>query len=577
MPARTKWREPQTNSIDLVRSLGRHRDPLLEAERLFADARKQEKRDQASCVEGYLQVALLTWPAAVMSANEEHPEQNSGAMLYASAVTRFVAAAQRFGYLDLHGGVNLNSASGAFQVPIAFHGFLQPPEEFGRFLPVGDYESNEILNRHAWSGLGATHIVEQTNSTRPFTRAKQYFAATALLRPSPPDSDVPAVLELYNPLRMQSTAIDTAEVPIAGDITAPGAYLLSLKSNANLTGFLQPGAHDSGSGLFTLEPYQRGKIPIVFVHGLLSEPTTWMNAANEIKAKPALRERYQIWCFEYPTGEPFLRRASVLRRQLYEARAAFDPDGTDPAFDKMILVGHSMGGLVSKMQITTSEDFLWNSVANQPFDQVEMDEKTRASLAESFFFEPVPFVEKVVYIGTPHAGSPWAKRPVGQLGAALVKVRPELESRHAELMARNPGVFTKEASKRFPTSIDLLRTDSPLLQATLRLEKSPRVRCYTIAGDYRRMLGAGSSDGVVPVYSALSTDSIQSSVVRARHTKLHQTDECLWELMYLISSSYDPIEELPLGEIEGTGQGRERTAPPEEFIFPKVISSAPLF
>src|SRR6185437_8867600 len=110
----------------------------------------------------------------------------------------------------------------------------------------------------------------------------------------------------------------------------------------------------SRAQLVMLAPYQPGKIPVVFVHGLLSDPTTWITLGNSLNSQPWFRERYQVWAFRYPSGVPFLISAATLRRELNAAIAASPGAAEDPAVSQMVLIGHSMGGLISKLQVTDS-------------------------------------------------------------------------------------------------------------------------------------------------------------------------------------------------------------------------------
>ena len=113
------------------------------------------------------------------------------------------------------------------------------------------------------------------------------------------------------------------------------------------------------TGLSLLRPYTRGQIPVVFIHGLWSNPWSWDRMIAELEADPSLADRYQFWTFGYSTGDPIPYSASLLRRDLDEVRRKFDPDGSDAAFDRMVLVGHSMGGLLTKMMVQESGTRLW--------------------------------------------------------------------------------------------------------------------------------------------------------------------------------------------------------------------------
>ena len=58
------------------------------------------------------------------------------------------------------------------------------------------------------------------------------------------------------------------------------------------------------TGLSLLRPYQRGKTPVVFVHGLWANPWSWSRMIESLEADAALRDRYQFWTFGYSTGDP---------------------------------------------------------------------------------------------------------------------------------------------------------------------------------------------------------------------------------------------------------------------------------
>src|SRR5262249_40669149 len=164
-----------------------------------------------------------------------------------------------------------------------------------------------------------------------------------------------------------------------------------------------------------------GKIPVVMVHGLLSSPLTWTPLFNDLRADPALRERYQCWFYLYPTGNPYLETAADLRLALARLRHELDPHGRDPALDRMVVVGHSMGGLVSKLLTQDSGDDFWDLVSPQPFAGLKAHPDTRAELQRIFYFQRLPYVERVVFLGTPHHGSKLAPSPPARLAARFIQ------------------------------------------------------------------------------------------------------------------------------------------------------------
>src|SRR5262249_43605628 len=166
------------------------------------------------------------------------------------------------------------------------------------------------------------------------------------------------------------------------------------------------------AGLHTLEPYQPGRIPVVLVHGLLGTPITWAPLVNDLQADPVLRRRFQLWVYFYPTGNPYLLTAADLRGELAKMRKTLDPEGKDPALDDMVLVGHSMGGLVSRLMTVDGGDDFWRLVSGAAFDDLRLQPGTRAELRNTFYFERQPFITRAIFLGTPHRGSKLSPSPV---------------------------------------------------------------------------------------------------------------------------------------------------------------------
>ncbi len=283
-----------------------------------------------------------------------------------------------------------------------------------------------------------------------------------------------------------------------------------------------------------LEPYQKKKIPVIFIHGLLSDPFTWVEMVNELLVHPGFMDHYQIWAFEYSTGNSFLRSAKGLRDQLIEARQAYDPFGSDPQFSNMILVGHSMGGLVAKLQVTSSGDQLWDSIANRPLDELRVSEEYREEMRKLFFFEPSPDVDRVVFMATPHRGSRIASGPIGRLSSLLVEM-PEDQTRKHDLIVRcNPGVFSKELRDRVPTSVDMLNPHSKLLQTIACLPAAEQVTMHSIVGNACCTFLQGKSDGIVPMSSAYEPRAVSEKVIKTTHSGVKGNPEAIKEVLYIL-------------------------------------------
>ena len=93
---------------------------------------------------------------------------------------------------------------------------------------------------------------------------------------------------------------------------------------------------DVGPGIFFLEPYEPERTPVLFVHGIDGSPRAFAPMIESLD-----RLRFQPWVFAYASGLPIGANAEYLRDALTQLSFTHD-------FDRLYLVAHSMGGLVSR-------------------------------------------------------------------------------------------------------------------------------------------------------------------------------------------------------------------------------------
>jgi pimeloyl-ACP methyl ester carboxylesterase len=278
-------------------------------------------------------------------------------------------------------------------------------------------------------------------------------------------------------------------------------------------------------GLDRRRTYERGKIPVVLVHGLWGNSHLWDPMIDELEADSALRTRYQFWTFGYASGDSIPYSAYLLRQSLRQARRVFDPEGTDAAFDRMVVVGHSLGGILAKMMVQSSGSRLWQTVSARPIEQIGGPPEDRWLLHQAFCYEPVPEVHRVVFIATPHRGSPLASSPLRGLGTRLCG-RPNgfLDALETVLANNEPGLFNAGFLKELPTSAGELAPEHPLLVNLCALGIESSVRSHSIIADLRDPAGPGATDGIVP-YSSSHLEGVESErIVRGLHICLHHPE-----------------------------------------------------
>jgi pimeloyl-ACP methyl ester carboxylesterase len=313
---------------------------------------------------------------------------------------------------------------------------------------------------------------------------------------------------------MTALCLSAQSQPAAGSLPPAAPGTLHAKSDAavaRLCRFEQ-------TGLSLIQPYARGKIPVVFIHGLWSNPCSWARMIESFEADQGLRERYQFWTWGYSTGDPIPYSASLLRRDLDEVRRRFNPDGTDAALDRMVIVGHSMGGLLTKMMVADSGTRMWQAVSDRPVDELAGDPEDQEFIRSALIFKPRPEVRRVVFIATPHRGSRLDQGPIGHLGSRLVRLPDPLRASYRRLIASNrPNFFTERFRRGLPTSVDELEWQSPILVSLEALGLPRAVKAHSIIADRRDPPTAGGTDGIVPYDSAHLDGAASELLVSSGH------------------------------------------------------------
>jgi pimeloyl-ACP methyl ester carboxylesterase len=243
--------------------------------------------------------------------------------------------------------------------------------------------------------------------------------------------------------------------------------------------------------------------------------------------------------------------AARLRHDLVQVRETLDPEHREPTLDQMVLIGHSMGGLVSRLQTIESGDDYWNLVSNEPFSQVKADDKTRQKLAETFYFQPNPSIRRVVTIGTPHRGSKLSFQTTQWLLERLVDMPQTLANSQQKLFRDNHGAFPDRSLLRIERSIDSLSPSTPIFPVMLTGHRAPWVQYHNIVGvlpqDSWLTKVNGEGDGVVPRESAHLDDAVSELIVPANHTTVHAHPAAVMEVRRILLENLASIEGRPAG------------------------------
>jgi len=426
---------------------------------------------------------------------------------------------------------------GKLRIRTSRPGFPWGPEEFRTFVSALDYSVKGLWSRNWIHGLGVPLIGVRTpppNDKIPEERhvASDYLApqlrvpATAFLRMNDmkPGADGihDASLELYAPFNQSEIEVEGQRIPLEADLTSPTALSLGKSRlwSFETQGLLSGESSGYPPGIFFHLPYSPGKIPVVFVHGTASSPARWAQLFDALNGYPALRDKFQFWFFIYNTGNPILYSAHLLRERLEEAVRVLDPEGKDPALKQMVLIGHSQGGLLVKLQVVDSGRTFWDMAAGGKMDSLELTDHERDFLNCLLIFKPSPNIRRVVFISTPHRGSFLAARWGSRFLRWFMTPATAVTGMVKKVAERNTEEGLSQAvSGKILTSIDNMEPGNKWIQSLLGLNIDPTVKSHSIIA----VDGDGpleeANDGVVE-YTSAHLDGVESEYI------VHFTHSC---------------------------------------------------
>lgn len=401
--------------------------------------------------------------------------------------------------------------------------------EFAHCRLASDVKLHGFDREVARGGLGVPVVLAKDDPLRakqPFHPPHgEFLPATAVLEfpAAVPGRPSEARLRFYNPLVVSTLPVGRHSRPLAENLTAALQSSLTdetLDENGPHV-LAQSASGEDESGLFFINRYDSTKVPVVFVHGLRCGPSVWKNAVNELLADPELRRRYQPACFVYPSQLPVPASAARLRELLKRSRDRLDPGHRDAGFGRIVLVGHSMGGLLARLQVMDSGTDLWRSFFTATPRELagQIDARTQRMVRSALFFKRQPDVKTVVFISTPHQGSDLADVGILRSLARLVLFLPRTAGQRLRALTALPPAFVHPTLRSFQDlgvdGTENLSTKHPYFRA---------LALHPVAVPFHSIIATGSakdfrngSDGAVPYWSAHLDGAASETIVPYLH------------------------------------------------------------
>jgi pimeloyl-ACP methyl ester carboxylesterase len=542
---------PQLNAVaDLHSQTPSRESTFALAELSYIAAKKTEMTRPQAAMELYFNSVAYSYSYLFderfgSDHNRYDPRFRNACDLYNSSLESCLRIARKRGQLKPGHELEFTVAGRHFKVAIDPRSNNWRSEDFDSFEFVSDYDLKGLNNLYRTYGLGVPLIAVRKTGAAP-QEIEQYYApglsfpVTAFLRLEPDSSgrgDVTTLrLELYDPLEATTVEIAGRQVPLESDISTPLAYFLDRPDFRYLDtfGLLRPDKAERIAGLYMVQPYQPGKIPVVMIHGLWSSPMTWIEAMNDLQSVPEIRENYQFWFYLYPTGQPFSQAAVRLRNDLDQVDAVFMARDGGSALRNKVLVGHSMGGLLAKLMTLESGDEFWNGVSQTPLANVNASPNANQQLQQIYYFEQNRTVGRVVTIAAPFRGSNFANNLTRWLAKQWITLPRRTLGVTKQILVRNPKLERDLENVAGMTSIDSLSPDSPFLQVMQDIPPPAEVPQHNIIGAIRDLPLDENTDGIVEYDSSHRSDVASEIVVNAAHSNIQRHPRTVLEIRRIL-------------------------------------------
>ena len=374
----------------------------------------------------------------------------------------------------------------------------------------GAYVKDHVTKDGIGAPLVAVRHLTVEQAAALFTSPAIYYSVTGIAE----FDGSRCVLSIKDPLASETVSVGGHTYSLAADFTASMALLLAHEKpqKLGLIRLLRPQEYAATARVARMEPYNPNKSVVLFVHGLMDTPATWVPMLNDLRADKEIRANYQFWFYSYPSGYPYPYSALILRQELDAIEKKY------PLRKKMVVIGHSMGGCITRTLITDPGTKLWIEGFGKPPEQTEMPAESKRLLEQALIFKHRPEIGRVIFMSTPHRGSDLASNWLGRIGSMLVRTPVKLLTvgrTIREAMTADPAALQL---KRLPNSVDTLAPNNRFVVAINKIPITPGIPYHTILGDRGRGDSPNSSDSVVAYWSSHLDGAASQCIVPSNHS-----------------------------------------------------------
>jgi hypothetical protein len=402
------------------------------------------------------------------------------------------------------------------------------------FTPADQFDvhGKYVSQRTIRPGIGAPIVAVERepakNARLDFAPSRIFYSVTVVAH----FERNRCILDFEDPLAKESVTFHGRTMPLGADFTVPLAVMLQETDPAKheLSRLLDPEKYAHTAAIERLQPYDPNKTVILVIHGLMDSQATWTPMINTLRGDPVIRKHYQFWFYSYPSGYPYPYSAAILRTELDRVEARF------PRMKPMVVIGHSMGGCISRLLLTDSGNELWLKIFGRPPDEVPLSPHVREYFRQELFFQHRPEVGRVIFIAAPLKGSNLATGILGKIAAVIIRDSTITSEANQEMLRATAHIREEELKpKRRSNSVDSLSPKSRFVNAINTIPTTPGIPYDTIIGDRGRGDSPNSSDGVVPYWSSHMSNAESEHIVPSDHSA-HQNPQAIADVLAILKA-----------------------------------------
>jgi len=500
--------------------------PLANAQTEIVKAAQLDRRDPLLALGEYISAA-----EAALGQLDRSPNDQVARSTYNFAVARIIATIRDAKLDPWTQPLRVPANGGKF---VLTHRPDQRPQwnpALYDFTPADQFDvrGTYVTERTMRDGIGAPVVAVGRDVNKEaranFSMESIYYGVTAIARFDGRRCE----LSFEDPLAVETVRIDGRIYPLAADFTVPLAVALASTNpkKFELSRMLNPAKYAETARISRLQPYDPNKIVVLVIHGLMDTPATWAPMINRLRGYEEIRRNYQFWFYSYPSGYPYPYSAAILRHELDAIEKRF------PLRKPMVVIGHSMGGCISRLLITDADDKLWMELFNKPPEQVSLSPESRKLFTDALIFQHRPEIGRVIFISAPLRGSEFASNWLGRIGSSLIRSPVTLLNAGRDIFRITTFRSGELKLRRIPNSVDTLAPTNRFVIAINKIPITPGIPYHTVMGDRGRGDAPNSSDGIVPYWSSHMEGAKSEVIVPSGHPA-HQNPKAIEEVRRIL-------------------------------------------